>query len=278
MLFQIEHLHTDFSTRKKHFPILDDVSISVDEGEFVALVGESGSGKTMTAMSTMHLLPENISVTGGEIFLNQKNISSMSETEFRSISGKEISIIFQEPMTSLNPLLKVGRQIEEAGLIHGLSKTEAFERAAELARLTGLNDIERIFASFPHELSGGMKQRIMIAIALMNNPRLLIADEPTTALDVLTQEEIIRILQNLRESKKVAMLLITHDLSIVKKLCSRVYIMYKGQIVEQGTAEEIFENPKNDYTRALIDAVPGLEKRNVRLPVYDAFFVERDDL
>ncbi|WP_296321699.1 ABC transporter ATP-binding protein [Treponema sp. UBA3813] len=271
MLFQINHLSAEFSSRKKKIPILNDVSLSVDEGEFVALVGESGSGKTMTSLSAMHLLPEQIKITGGEIFFGGRKISKLSDDDFRKISGKEISMIFQEPMTSLNPLIKIGRQIEESGLVHGLSKEEARLRSEELARLTGLKDTERIFQSFPHELSGGMKQRVMIASALMNNPRLLIADEPTTALDVLTQEEIISILKNLRAEKKISMLLITHDFSVVRKLCSRVYIMYKGKIVESASTEEIFKNPKHEYTRALIEAIPSLQKRDKKLPVFDAF-------
>ena len=284
MLFEINHLSVDYTSRKKIFSVLDDVSLSVDEGEFVALVGESGSGKTMPALSAMHLLPENMRISGGEIKLGEKIISRMEEKEFRPISGKEISMIFQEPMTSLNPLIKVGKQIEESGLIHGLSKKEAHERATELARLIGLADTERILQNFPHELSGGMKQRIMIASALMNNPRLLIADEPTTALDVSTQEEIIHILQNLRKTHHIAMLLITHDFSVVKKLCSRVYIMYKGKIVESAATEELFQNSENadgekgakrarhEYTRALIDSIPSAAKRKQKLPVYDAFF------
>lgn len=271
MLFQINHLSAGFSCRKKNLPILRDLSLSVDEGEFVALVGESGSGKTMTSLATMHLLPEHIKVSGGEIFLRGEDILKISDDEFRKISGKEISMIFQEPMTSLNPLIKIGRQIEESGLIHGLSKAESRFRAEELARLIGLKDTERIFQSFPHELSGGMKQRVMIASALMNNPRLLIADEPTTALDVLTQEEIISILKNLRVTKKISMLLITHDFSVVRKLCSRVYIMYKGKIVESASTEEIFKNPRHEYTRALIEAIPSLHNRGEKLPVFDAF-------
>ena len=255
MLFEINNLSVDFFLHKEHLPILQDISLSIDAGEFVALVGESGSGKTMTSLAVMHLLPENIRVTGGEILLGGKNISSMREKEFRAISGKEISMIFQESMTSLNPLIRVGKQIEESGLIHGMKKDEARKRATELARLSGLLDTDRILRSFPHELSGGMKQRIMIASSLMNSPRLLIADEPTTALDVSTQEEIIHILQNLRKERNTAMLLISHDLSVVKKLCTRVYIMYKGRIVESGTTEEIFKNPRHEYTMALVQAV-----------------------
>ncbi|WP_294430758.1 ABC transporter ATP-binding protein [uncultured Treponema sp.] len=278
MFFEINHLSAEIFSHNKSTPVLSDVSIGVDEGEFVALVGESGSGKTMTALSVLHLLPETIRMTAGEIRLGEKQISSMSEKEFRHLSGKEISIIFQEPMTSLNPLIKTGKQIEEAGLIHGLSKEQAHERAEELARLTGLLDTKRILNSFPHELSGGMKQRIMIAMALMNNPRLLIADEPTTALDVLTEEEIIGILQNLRKINKTTILLITHDLSVVKKLCSRVYIMYKGKIVEEGPTKTVFENPQHDYTKALIEAIPDISKRGQKLAVYDAFLEERGDL
>ena len=255
MLFEINHLFVDFSLHEKRNSILSDVSLSVDEGEFVALVGESGSGKTMTSLSTMHLLPENVNVTGGEILLDGKNLSKMSEKEFRGISGKEISMIFQEPMTSLNPLMRVGKQIEETGRIHGMSKGEASKKAVELARLTGLTDTKRILRCFPHELSGGMKQRIMIASTLMNSPRLLIADEPTTALDVSTQEEIINILKFLQKTRKIAMLLVTHDFSVVKKLCTRVYVMFKGKIVEAADTEEIFKNPKHEYTNALIQAV-----------------------
>ncbi len=254
MLFEIKNLSVEFSLQNKKALLLNDVSLSVDEGEFIALVGESGSGKTMTSLSAMHLLGENIRITGGEISLSKKIISKLSDKEFRKISGKEISMIFQEPMTSLNPLIKVGKQIEEAGLIHGLSKTEAKNRSEELARLTGLTDTARILQCFPHELSGGMKQRIMIALALMNNPSLLIADEPTTALDVSTQSEIISILKKLQQTKKIALLLITHDFSVVKKLCSRVYIMYKGRIIEENTTDEIFKNPRTEYTKALIKA------------------------
>ena len=278
MLLQIDRLSLDYNSHEKKIPILKDISLSVDEGEFVALVGESGSGKTMTAMSVMHLLPENMRISAGEIRLGEKLISGMDEKEFRSISGKEISIIFQEPMTSLNPLIRVGKQIEETALVHGVEKETAQKKAAELARLTGLTDTERILRSFPHELPGGMKQRIMIASSLMNNPRLLIADEPTTALDVSTQEEIIGILQNLRKTHNIAMLLITHDFSVVRKLCSRVYIMYKGKIVESASTEEIFKNPKHEYTKALIEAIPTAAKRNQKLPVFDAFFSDSGEL
>lgn len=256
MLFKIKNLSVDFVSKNESKQILKNVSLSVDESEFVALVGESGSGKTMTSLATMHLLPENIKITGGEIFLGEKSISKMSDKDFRAMSGKDIAMIFQEPMTSLNPLIKVGKQIEESGLVHGMSKSEAKDKASELARLTGLTDTRRVLQSFPYELSGGMKQRIMIASALMNSPSLLIADEPTTAIDVSTQEEIIAILKNLKETKKISMLLITHDFSVVKKLCSRVYIMYKGEIVEENSVEEIFNNPRHEYTKTLLDAIP----------------------
>ncbi|MCR5724881.1 MAG: ABC transporter ATP-binding protein [Treponema sp.] len=256
MAFEINHLSVGLVTPHKTLPIVRDISLSVGEGEFVALVGESGSGKTMTALSAMHLLPENMQRTGGTILLNGRDISAMETKEFLKISGKEISMIFQEPMTSLNPLMKIGRQIEEAGLLHGLTREQARKKATVLAKLTGLSDTDRVLHAFPYELSGGMKQRVMIVSALMNNPSLLIADEPTTALDVSTQEEIIDILLNLKALQNVGMLLITHDLSVVQKLCSRVYVMYHGEIIESATTEELFSHPKQEYTKSLLRALP----------------------
>ncbi|MCR4821731.1 MAG: ABC transporter ATP-binding protein [Treponema sp.] len=276
-MFQIQHLSVEFSSSKKTFPILKDINLSVEEGEFVALVGESGSGKTMTALSTMHLLPDSIRITDGNIFLDDREISSLRDKEFRRFAGKDISMIFQEPMTSLNPIMKVGKQIEESGIVHGLSKSEAKKRCEKLAVGMGLEDSERILNSYPHELSGGMKQRIMIASALMNNPRLLIADEPTTALDLSTQEEIISILKGLNKRKNLSMLLITHDLSVVKKLCSRVYIMYKGEIVEEASVEEIFKNPGHEYSRALVNSIDSLKSREKKLPIYHDFILEGMD-
>ena len=253
---------------EKVFHVLKNINLRIGEGEFVALVGESGSGKTMTSLATMHLLPESAKITAGEILFSGHNISSMDEKKFRAISGKDISMIFQEPMTSLNPLIKVGKQIEETGLIHGMSKSEAAKKREELLKHSLFTEIDRVSQSFPHELSGGMKQRVMIASALMNTPKLLIADEPTTALDVSTQEEIIKILRSLKQNSSTSMLLITHDFSVVKKLCTRVYVMFEGRIVEENTMDEIFKSPKHPYTKALIDSIPDYTKRGKDLPLY----------
>lgn len=249
-LLNISNLNVEFSSKEKTVSLLKNISLSVEKGEFVALVGESGSGKTMTSLSIMNLLPENVSITSGTI----------------EYGNKKPAMIFQEPMTSLNPLIKVGKQIAESGIIAGMSKKEAFEKAEKIARQTGLEDTKRIFNCYPHELSGGMRQRVMIASALMTDPELLIADEPTTALDVTTQEEILNIISSLNRNSGTSLLLITHDLSIVKKICQRTYVMYKGQIVESGKTEEILTNPQHEYTKALINAIPSYEKRNSKLP------------
>lgn len=276
-LLKIENLSVEIYSPKKTkknlseqdaFHVLNKINLSIKEGEFVALVGESGSGKTMTSLSIMHLLPELAEISEGKIFFKGKEISSMKQKEFSEISGKDISMIFQEPMTSLNPLIKVGKQIEETGLCHGMSKLEAKEKCRELLKLSGFSDIDRVIGAYPHELSGGMKQRIMIASALMNTPELLIADEPTTALDVSTQEEIIKILQKLKKNSNISMLLITHDFSVVKKLCSKVYVMFEGRIVEENSMEGIFKNPEHPYTKALMDSIPDYSKRKEELPLY----------
>ena len=251
-LLKIENLSVEFCSSKKKFTAVKNVNLEIFPGEFVALVGESGSGKTITSLSIIDLLPENAKITEGTI----------------TFTGKNKSIIFQEPMTSLNPLLKIGKQIEESALIKGISKQEAHNQAEKLAKMTGLEDTKKIFNCYPHELSGGMRQRVMIASALMTNPELLIADEPTTALDVSTQNKILSIIQNLKIEFNTALLLITHDFTVVKKLCSRIYIMYKGKIVETGKTEEILKAPQHPYTKALIDSIPDAKRRHEKLPVH----------
>lgn len=247
-ILNIKNLSVEFSS----FKAVSNINLKVNEGEFVALIGESGSGKTITSLSIMNLLPESAKITSGSI-------------EF---IGKNKSIIFQEPLTSLNPLLKVGKQIIEESVFKGISKDVALKKAAELAKLTGLTDTNRIFNSYPHELSGGMRQRVMIASALMTNPQLLIADEPTTALDVATQQDILKIIYELNKKFNTATLLITHDFSIVKKICSRVYVMYRGKIIEEGETQKIFNSPVHPYTKALIDSIPNAKKRYTKLPSY----------
>ncbi len=251
-LLSVKNLCVDFKNKGKTVNILKNVTFSIEEGEFAALVGESGSGKTITSLSCMNLLPQNISVTSGSIeFIDCKP-----------------AMIFQDPLTCLNPLMKVGKQIEEAGLVKGMSKEEAHKQAVELAKETGLLDTERIFNAYPHELSGGMRQRIMIAMALMNNPKLLIADEPTTALDVTTQEEILNLIKCLNSKYGTSLLLITHDFTVVKKMCTKLYVMYKGEIVETGSTEKIIRNPQHPYTKALLDSIPSFSRRNEKLSVY----------
>lgn len=251
-LLKIKDLKVEFSSKQRSFSALKGINLEIKKGEFVALVGESGSGKSMTALSIMDILPESAKITGGTI----------------DFFGKNKSIIFQEPMTSLNPLIKVKKQIEESALITGEERSVVEKRAKKLAKMTGLLDTDRILNSYPHELSGGMRQRVMIASALMTHPQLLIADEPTTALDVSTQNEILNIFCNLKKEFNTALLLITHDFSVVKKICDRIYIMYKGQIVEEGTTEEIFALPKHTYTKALLNSIPDAKKRKKKLPVY----------
>lgn len=254
-LLSVQNLSVEFSQEGKSFTAIKNVNIKIFPGEFVALVGESGSGKTITSLSITNLLPETAKITSGKI----------------NFLGNNKSIIFQEPMTSLDPLMKAGKQIEESGILHGMTKPQAHKKAVSLARLTGLEDTERIFNCYPHELSGGMRQRIMIASALMTDPELLIADEPTTALDVSTQNQILKVIQNLKEEFNTALLLITHDFTVVKKLCSRIYIMYKGQIVEEGETKEILRNPKHPYTKALIDSIPDARNRHKKLPSHFDF-------
>ncbi len=259
-LLTIENLSISFEknsdNKASKFFAVKNLNLKIFPGEFVALVGESGSGKSMTSLSIMNLLPENAKTESGKI-------------EF---SGKNKSIIFQEPMTSLNPLIKTGRQIEESALIKGMSKIEAHEKALKIAKLVGLENTDRIFNSYPHELSGGMRQRIMIAGALMTDPELLIADEPTTALDVSTQNKILELIKSLKENFNTSLLMITHDFSVVKKLCSRIYIMYKGQIVEEGETEKILSFPQHPYTKALINSIPDAKKRSQKLPVFNGEF------
>ncbi len=250
------------------FPVLDEINLEVFQGEFVALVGESGCGKTMTSLSITNLLPESARITGGKIlFDGDKNLTGLSKKEYREILGKEISVIFQDPLSALNPLMKIGKQITEAGTAHGMSREEAWTKAVENLKLVGIAGAESVMNVYPKDLSGGMMQRVLIAQSLMNNPKLLIADEPTTALDATVQAEIIEILISLKEKTGTSLLLITHDLGVVSKLCSRIYVMYAGQIIEEGNTEDVLSNPVHPYTEALIGTIPDANHRNRELPV-----------
>ncbi len=241
--------------------VVYDVDLHMDYGDIVGIVGESGSGKTMTALSIAGLLSRKNMKKSGKIIFEGVDILNCERKKLRSIQGNDISMVFQEPMTSLDPLKKVGYQVEESLRIHtGLSDEEIRERAVSALREAELPDPEGILELYPHELSGGMRQRVMIAAAIVCEPKLLICDEPTTALDVTVQAQIIELLKRINREKNTAILFISHDLSLVRVLCERVIVMYQGNIVETGSAERVFEDPKDPYTKALINAIPKFEK------------------
>lgn len=243
---------------------LNGVSFSMNEGEVLGIVGESGSGKSVTAYSIMGLTAYPGKLIGGTIYFNGHQIEKMSEKEMRKIRGNEVSIIFQDPMTSLNPVYTIGNQITEVIRLHtGKSKKEAYDRAKELLELVGINEPTKRLKQYPHELSGGMRQRVMIAIALACEPKLLIADEPTTALDVTIQAQILELMQELRQKLGMSIIMITHDLGVVASMCERIAVMYAGHIVEYGTADEIFYEPKHEYTKGLINSIPKLSAQEI---------------
>lgn len=258
-LLEIKDERLSFFTPAGEVKALNGVSFSMDEGEVLGIVGESGSGKSVTAYSVMGLTAHPGKLIGGTINFNGHQIDKMSEKEMRKIRGNEVSIIFQDPMTSLNPVYTIGNQITEVICLHtGKSKKEAHDRAKELLELVGINEPAKRLKQYPHELSGGMRQRVMIAIALACEPKLLIADEPTTALDVTIQAQILELMQELRKKLGMSIIMITHDLGVVASMCERIAVMYAGHIVEYGTADEIFYEPKHEYTKGLIKSIPKL--------------------
>lgn len=258
-LLEIKDERLSFFTPAGEVKALNGVSFSMEEGEVLGIVGESGSGKSVTAYSVMGLTAYPGKLIGGTINFNGHQIDKMSEKEMRKIRGNEVSIIFQDPMTSLNPVYTIGNQITEVICLHtGKSKKEAHDRAKELLELVGINEPAKRLKQYPHELSGGMRQRVMIAIALACEPKLLIADEPTTALDVTIQAQILELMQELRKKLGMSIIMITHDLGVVASMCERITVMYAGHIVEYGTADEIFYEPKHEYTKGLIRSIPKL--------------------
>ena len=262
-LVEIEHERLSFFTPVGEVKALNDVSFKMKEGEVLGIVGESGSGKSVTAYSLMGLTAYPGRLIGGTLEFNGHHINDMTEAEFRQIRGNEVSIIFQDPMTSLNPVYTVGNQIEEVIRLHtDKSKEEARERAKELLTLVGINEPDKRLKQYPHELSGGMRQRVMIAIALACEPKLLIADEPTTALDVTIQAQILELMMELRQKLGMAIIMITHDLGIVASMCEKIAVMYAGRIVEYGTTDDIFYNPKHEYTKGLIKSIPRLDAKD----------------
>jgi oligopeptide/dipeptide ABC transporter ATP-binding protein len=263
-LLEIRNLQTHFSTRAGLVKAVDGVSFHLDCGELLGLVGESGCGKSITALSIMRLIAPPGKIVAGEIIFDQKNLLTLSDEEMRQIRGDDIAMIFQDPMTSLNPVFTVGEQIAEALRLHRkLSRKTAREAAIAAMREVAIPDPSRRANDYPHQLSGGMRQRVMIAMALACNPRLLIADEPTTALDVTIQAQILELLDELRRHRDLAVLLITHDLGVVAEVADRVAVMYTGRIVEQSDVIELFLRPKHPYTEGLLRSVPKLTAGHV---------------
>ncbi|MGI9333470.1 MAG: ABC transporter ATP-binding protein [Gammaproteobacteria bacterium] len=260
-LLDVDDLHVQFHLRDETLRAVDGVSCSLGEGETLGIVGESGCGKSVTALSILRLVPEPPGVvTGRGIRFNGVDLLEYSETEMQQVRGKEISMIFQEPMTSLNPVVTIGRQIGEAFIRHeGLSKTEARERAVEMLRLVHIPEAQARVDEYPHQLSGGMRQRVMIAIALACNPKILLADEPTTALDVTIQAQVLDLIAELREKLRTAVVLITHDMGIIAENAERVIVMYAGKKVEEAEVSELFSAPCHPYTRGLLASIPRLD-------------------
>jgi len=272
-VLEVRNLKTHFFTDAGVIKAVDDVSFTVEKGKTLGLVGESGCGKSVTAMSISRLVSPPGKIVSGQILLNGRDLVPLSNQEMRSVRGAQISMIFQEPMTALNPVLEVGFQIAEAVLAHErVSKNEAWSRAVEAMRSVSIPDAEKRARDYPHQLSGGMRQRIMIAMALVCNPALLIADEPTTALDVTIQAQILDLLDSLRQRYNLSMILISHDLGVIAEVAETVAVMYAGKIVEKGPAIEVFHNAKHPYTQGLLRSVPKLgssRERKNRLDVID---------
>lgn len=267
ILLEVRGLRTSFFTDDGEIPAVDGVDFSIREGEVLGIVGESGCGKSVTSLSIMGLLPKGIGkVVGGEIWFKGENLIEASERRMKQIRGNEIAMIFQEPMTSLNPLFTIGNQLVEAIRLHTkIGKKEARARAVEMLELVGLPRAEQMLDEYPHQLSGGMRQRVMIAMAMVCRPALLIADEPTTALDVTIQAQILALMKELNQTFGTAVMMITHDLGVVAELCDRVIVMYAGQIVEEGSVRDIFRNPKHPYTAGLIRSIPDIRGKKERL-------------
>jgi oligopeptide/dipeptide ABC transporter ATP-binding protein len=261
-LLQIQDLRTQFATSAGIVKAVDGVTYDVEEGETVAVVGESGCGKSVTALSIMRLVAEPAGkIVGGKILFNGRNLLDLEIEEMRNVRGRDIAMVFQEPMTSLNPVLTIGMQLTETLLQHlDITEEAAQARAVELLGLVGISDADRRLKQYPHNLSGGMRQRVMIAMALSCEPKLIIADEPTTALDVTIQAQILELMKDLTRRLGVALIIITHNLGVVARYANRVNVMYAGRIIERGDAKEIYHNPKHPYTLGLLRSVPRLDQ------------------
>lgn len=260
MLLEVNNLKTEFKLKRGTVRAVDDISFSVDKGEILAIVGESGSGKSVTSLSIMGLLQNPGKIAGGDILFDSQNLTRMNKKELQDIRGNKISMIFQEPMTSLNPVQRIKDQIMESLMIHKkISKKEALARTIELLDMVGIPSAAQRADDYPHQMSGGMRQRVMIAMALSCEPQLLIADEPTTALDVTIQAQILDLLYHMREKFNMAVLLITHDLGVVSEAADRVIVMYCGKIVEEADVKTLFKNPLHPYTVGLLNSIPQID-------------------
>lgn len=262
-ILEIKDLETHFQTPDGVVKAVNKVSYTVDEGEFVGVVGESGCGKSVSALSIMGLVPSPPGkVVGGQVLFDGQDLLQLTEDEMRRVRGNSIGMVFQEPMTFLNPVLTIGRQITEPLELHlGMTKKQAWTRAGELLGLVGIPDVEQRLKSYPHQLSGGMRQRVMIAMAISCDPKLIIADEPTTALDVTIQAQILELMQRLSEELGTAMIIITHNLGVVARYAVKVVVMYAGRVIESGTSLDIYENPRHPYTLGLLSSVPRVDAR-----------------
>ena len=261
-LLDVQHLTVTFGSTTA----VDDVSFQIAPGETLGLVGESGSGKSVTAFSILRLLQPPGRITGGQVLFEGRDLLALPEREMRAVRGARISLIFQEPMTALNPVMRVGEQIAEALTVHGTGHREAHDRAVELLDAVRIPDAARRARDYPHQLSGGMRQRVMIAIALACRPPLIIADEPTTALDVTIQAQVLDLMRELKARYNLALLLITHDFGVIAEMADRVAVMYKGKLVEEGAVRQILRDPRHDYTKQLLAAVPGMRRGGPQMP------------
>ncbi len=258
-LLQVKNLCTSFNVDAGEVRAVNGISFNLDKGKVLGIVGESGSGKSVTAYSIMRILVEPGKIVGGEILFNGEDIVKYSKKQMREFRGKRVSIIFQDPMTSLNPTFTIGNQLREAILLHtDRNRTEANARALEMLQLVGVNEPEKRLKQYPHELSGGMRQRVMIAMALACEPDILIADEPTTALDVTIQAQILELMKDLQKKMGMAIIMITHDLGVIADRCDEIIVMYAGRVCERGTVDEIFYNPRHEYTKGLLRSIPTL--------------------
>ena len=270
-LLQVKHLSTEFKTPNGPVRPIEDVSFSVNPGEMLGIVGESGCGKSVTSLSIMRLLPRRVGrIVQGEVLYNGRDLTKLSEDQMRRIRGGEMSMIFQDPMTSLNPVFRVGEQLIEVQRIHSkISKKAAWAKGIELLKSVGISRPEMIMKDYPHQLSGGMLQRVMIAMGLSCEPKMLIADEPTTALDVTIQAQILELMKDMQRTHGTAILLITHSLGVVAQVCDRVAVMYAGQVVELGDVATIFDHPAHPYTRGLMSCIPAPNETRERLDVIE---------